>query len=300
MYTFQISADSPQALYEKQLEFVRTFGAQTRLTNNSELSEYADEAADDQPVAGPVLASTTPQQSPPVDIDVNRMIRTDEPKQALELDSNGMSWDARIHSANKSKNKDGSWRYIRGIDKGSIKVIEAELRRSLPTQSMVGAQVVAKSASTDSWRNGYEQQEKVPQSPFGAPPVIGSGVAQEVYVPPSPAPTVQVEAPYQAAPQVAQQQSAPLNMLGPAPAQEYQAIPIPGGARMAHTFETFQNNIATIFANLINEKKFDQPYVEQLKKFFKVQEIWQITASQKNTRMLYEEFANMGFITKMD
>lgn len=43
-------------------------------------------------------------------------------------DSKGFNWDARIHAKSKATNKDGSWRYKRGVDKGFIDQIEAELK----------------------------------------------------------------------------------------------------------------------------------------------------------------------------
>jgi hypothetical protein len=47
---------------------------------------------------------------------------------AVERDSRGIVWDARIHAANKSTNKDGSWRQRRGLDDESVKAaVEAEL-----------------------------------------------------------------------------------------------------------------------------------------------------------------------------
>lgn len=45
------------------------------------------------------------------------------------LDKNGLPWDGRIHSSSKNKNSDGSWRYLRGVDKDLIGIVEAELRQ---------------------------------------------------------------------------------------------------------------------------------------------------------------------------
>jgi len=43
------------------------------------------------------------------------------------LDVNGLPWDERIHGTNKNKNKDGSWRNIKGVDKELLASVEAEL-----------------------------------------------------------------------------------------------------------------------------------------------------------------------------
>lgn len=45
-----------------------------------------------------------------------------------ELDTNGLPWDARIHSGSKGKNQDGSWKSLRNVDKTIVPGIEAELR----------------------------------------------------------------------------------------------------------------------------------------------------------------------------
>lgn len=47
------------------------------------------------------------------------------------VDSRGWSWDARIHSANKSLNADGTWRQKRGLNDEMLKNrVEAELRQA--------------------------------------------------------------------------------------------------------------------------------------------------------------------------
>lgn len=49
----------------------------------------------------------------------------------VELDVNGMPWDMRIHSAEKKKNKDQTWRYRRNTDKALIAQVEAELKQAM-------------------------------------------------------------------------------------------------------------------------------------------------------------------------
>lgn len=61
----------------------------------------------------------------------------------VELDKNGLPWDARIHGQDKKKNADGTWKFIRGIDRDTIvPEVEAELRQALAA--------VPSEASTDS------------------------------------------------------------------------------------------------------------------------------------------------------
>lgn len=45
-----------------------------------------------------------------------------------EVDSNNIPWDERIHSANKNKNADGSWRIKRGVDKTLLEQVTIQLR----------------------------------------------------------------------------------------------------------------------------------------------------------------------------
>lgn len=49
-----------------------------------------------------------------------------------QTDVLGMPWDERIHASTKATNKDGSWRYKRGVDKDLIETVEAELKSPAP------------------------------------------------------------------------------------------------------------------------------------------------------------------------
>lgn len=48
-------------------------------------------------------------------------------EQAPDTDARGIPWDERIHAGTKATNKDGSWRYKRGVTEATIKTVEAEL-----------------------------------------------------------------------------------------------------------------------------------------------------------------------------
>lgn len=47
------------------------------------------------------------------------------------FDTVGMPWDARIHSRERSKNDDGTWRRKRGVTPAKVLEVEAELRNSI-------------------------------------------------------------------------------------------------------------------------------------------------------------------------
>lgn len=53
------------------------------------------------------------------------------PPHGVEVDVNGMPWDARIHSAERTRNKDNTWRNKRGTDKSLIAAVEAELKQAM-------------------------------------------------------------------------------------------------------------------------------------------------------------------------
>lgn len=84
----------------------------------------------------PPIADDTPPP-PPVDNVVEQVESADAPVTGVETDINGLPWDKRIHSANRTKNADGSWRNARqpkafeGDWAEQIKSIEAELRGAM-------------------------------------------------------------------------------------------------------------------------------------------------------------------------
>ena len=61
------------------------------------------------------------------------------------LDVRGLPWDHRIHSGEKTQNKDGSWRNKRGLADGLVETVEAELRAvmAIPPGPTIGGVPVA-------------------------------------------------------------------------------------------------------------------------------------------------------------
>lgn len=77
----------------------------------------------------------------------------------VEVDANGLPWDARIHTGTKSKNKDDTWRYKSGIDRDTlVPEVEAELRALMavpaggdmppPPGTAAGVQTTSQSEAT--------------------------------------------------------------------------------------------------------------------------------------------------------
>lgn len=54
-----------------------------------------------------------------------------DPIDGLNIDSEGLPWNARIHSSSKAKNKDGSWKRMRGLDDATYNSVVIELRDTM-------------------------------------------------------------------------------------------------------------------------------------------------------------------------
>lgn len=72
------------------------------------------------PAAAPMAAAVPPGPAPAA---------------GSELDRDGLPWDARIHAATKTKNKDGTWRQKRELDPAVRAAVEAELKAALGVQA---------------------------------------------------------------------------------------------------------------------------------------------------------------------
>lgn len=176
---------------------------------------------------------------------------------STDVDSRGMSYNARIHASSRNFNKDGSWRNKRGLDDAFLSKVETELMAN---------KVQAINA---------------------------------MFVPPPPTTTVVVEEHPMAKPIINQTENTPV-ITEIVHAPKYEEIPMPGSNRPAHTLATFKNNLTVLMAQLINEGKIDTDYVDQLKKYFGVKEIWNVLGSEKQCLELYDTFSKCGFITAVD
>lgn len=155
-------------------------------------------------------------------------------------DTAGLPWDERIHSATQGVNKDGTWRYRRGIEDDKIKAVEKELRGvATPTLQ-------------------------------ATPPTIPAAI----HTPTPPTPIQPVVVPVVAPPM-------------PPPMQ---AVP------SAHTFDTFRKTLVPTLAKLINEKKLNQEYVNQLCEHYKVDMLHKVTDAQLEE--IFNGFVQYGMITK--
>ena len=183
-----------------------------------------------------------------------------------ERDCRGIPHDTRIHSMEGSKNKDGSWRNKRGIDKAVITQIESELKGAAPA-------VVA---------------TVLPPAPL--PPTTSMVNEAPTFAVPQP-----VQAPVVQAPTVVS--TAIQSEITPAP-----ALPL---GKPAHSLITFKNNLMDVFAQFINEGKITQEYVDQLVTYFaktnpQVKNIWNILGSEIQCIEMFNIFVKAGWITRVE
>lgn len=85
---------------------------------------------------------------------------------APELDATGLPWDSRIHAETKSKNKDGTWRSKRNMDKAFMATIEAQLRQAMGAPA---APAVATAASSPAVTAAPAAAPTVPPAPPAVP-----------------------------------------------------------------------------------------------------------------------------------
>jgi hypothetical protein len=176
------------------------------------------------------------------------------------LDSRGIPWDARIHSASRATNKDGSWRVRRGADEKEVVRIEALLKDSQETIFGIPA-----------------------DAPF-VPPVPAAPVAElpPIIVPDAPPPFVQ-----------------PSPAIPITPAPSYDPIPVPQSTKPAHTFETFKKNFIQAMSGLVISGELTPGYIEELKKYFQVKEIVDVSKDDFKTQQLFDTLVQGGKITKV-
>ncbi len=201
-------------------------------------------------------------------------------KVAGQLDSRGIPHDSRIHSAEGTKNTDGSWRNRRAVDKNLLAQVEAELFAAAGSP-----QRVVRHSPVPSMGTGPVAHQSN---------AAGNAGPGEVYnPPPPPAVTTQVHTP------PPPQQVAP-PQAAVEPVKSYENVTIPQGQKPAHSLNTFKSNLTLILAQFITEKKITQEYIQQLKDYFQIKEIWNILGDEQKCMQLFQMFVDGGMITKIE
>lgn len=87
----------------------------------------------------PAPPLTTPAGTPPAPPNGAQTAGVPTQANGVDVDKNGLPWDARIHAGTKGKNKDGSWTAKRNIDASIVPGVEAELRALMAIPSPAAA-----------------------------------------------------------------------------------------------------------------------------------------------------------------
>lgn len=190
-------------------------------------------------------------------------------------DARGIPWDARVHSASKEKVTDGSWRKRRGVDDATKHQVEASLPRRTQTVN-VGA--------------GLPVQPTFPPTNTLATPEI-SPTTEGVGTAPIPTPVQPVAVvPFGATP-----------MTGTQAVQQYTNIPMPppDETKPAHTLQTFKANFGPTISELISKGKITPEYMQRVVSFLGIKHIWEAMSNDVQLGQIFDNFVEMGFITKV-
>jgi len=233
---------------------------------SAEVVKDLEQAPVDTSLKEELIEASEPAMSKPV-------VATPTPiNNDVELDAEGLPWDKRIHASSKAKVKDGTWRTKRGADENEVRTIKDELRTRLAQ--------AANPPSTPA--PPINESTPVVETPVvGVDPAVPGTDKTVGHVV---QPTVTPQAPV-VDPNAADIQSAPAIEM-----------PTQPSTSQGHTEDTFVANFPMVMANLITEGKINQDYVNQLKAYFQVTEIWNITEVQK--RQVFDNFVSAGVIQK--
>lgn len=195
-----------------------------------------------------------------------------------DVDSRGFPWDERIHAISRNKNKNGSWRYCRGVEQSTIDHVEHEMRSRgaalRPSGNVAGPVAppipqVSTGLAIDTQHPTMVVPPVAPAAvnPFGTqpPPPVIAGPVSAPLPPVSHVPDVPV--------------AAPLHVV---PATPPPSIPVPQAAPMltAHTLETFKANLVATLAKLVSEGKLTQEYIASLNSYFGIDQIYKVNEAQ--------------------
>lgn len=192
-----------------------------------------------------------------------------------QRDARGMPYDDRIHASSKTTNKDGSWRYRRGVSDDVIAQVEAQLRGAPSGLQQVAPVVVPVANPVPSFQ----------PTPVAQPPV--QQVAPPVFPSAQPASSLTAQQPVATAPTVAT-----------APAQpSYTNIAIPQTNKPTHSIDTFKAQFVPTLAKLVMSGQLTQAYIQQLKTYFKVNEIFDLKTNDAAMTEMFNTFVQAGLIT---
>lgn len=293
MYSIIIKGRDIPELKDKFLDFAQElFGKQ--IEEEKELSDLGVDPfvkfAGSIPKDADVIADSMNQTEEVTD-------HSEEERQSVpsgEVDVNGMPWDKRIHASSKSINKDGSWRYQRGVDKETIVKIEAQLRASKPTQPQA---VFTPPSIPMNGSAGNVVPFVPPPTPFGSG-VPSSPIVQQQFAPPAVSPPT--------LPDFAS--NAPIAPLSPTAAPQFvsptpisQPIPVAPQVtqKPAHDFASFKASAAMTIAGLVQAGAIGQDYLQNIRNHFGGIELWEIFKDDTKCQALFGGLVQANLITQI-
>ena len=180
-----------------------------------------------------------------------------------------LPWDARIHSASKTKVASGAWKKRRNLSDEVYKSVMAELEGG-PAPLTVVAPTTPPPAPT-------------------APAVVVPLITEAPVITPTAPPAQPVMTP------VAQPPASPVP-----PTPVYTPAPVPQSDKQSHNFETFKTNFAQVMAGLKGQGHLTTEYIASLNAHFKVGELWELASDDSKLAELFQNFADFGWVTKVD
>lgn len=233
------------------------------------------------------------------------------------LDSRGVPWLEAVHSSNKQKNKNGSWRTRRGVEPEEVKKAEAQFLGYVNPTTSPRVSPVQSSGTM----GGFGNQPSASQIP-DRPTVIPAFSTSPVNNPFTPVPTVhpqEVASPFGSTPfgqpvPVFQQPvaAAPLALVAPMAVQAHPApsapvtpppvyaepIAIPQQAQKpAHSFETFKAGFVMLMSALWESGAINQGWIDSVNKHFAVKEIFDIRNDEAKLHELFNHLVQQAMIT---
>ncbi len=89
----------------------------------------------------------------------------------------------------------------------------------------------------------------------------------------------------------------PVHTPPPAPVVSASPVSIAPPNLSAHNLETFKTNLVATLAKLVQDGKLTQDYVQSLKDYFQVDQIWNCTDAQLSE--MFDQFVNAGLLVRV-
>lgn len=289
LFKFMIQADTAKELREMVLAAAESYGATVPVKHEGDASlakkmkEFTEKPAeqnlkdfmDKNPAPGTVSverAETPMSRAEAAEARINAAFETPVPTPTQgPTDSRGVIWHKDFHSANKSTNKDGSWRSQRGVSKEAIDAYESQFLgkgRSLSTNV-----ATSEPASPQPPQNHIEQ-----------PVHAGNPLAQQAAWPSDQPPQ-----------SFTQGWAAPTQVAQVAPPPPIQINP----AKPSHTLETFRANIPLALADLQRHGKIGNEWMKQVFDYYQVSGVEKIMANPAISEDLFKQMVAQGLINQI-